>query len=589
VKICLNIFFVLCLIVVDFKIAFAQNACFTIDYDTVCAPATVVLTECTNGGTNIRYDFGVGEGYVTQNSYTYTKPGVYTIKQLISSVGNNINIMQKSIYVVPKPDIDALFTPCEGYQLAISVNTNFYSEYILKISDTIFSLKPGELKNITLSASTERVVQVVAQNGPPSCYQIKTYTFDLVEKLDSAQFSQFNQTDSVNWQVAFKKNTYNKGSLVSENTGEQFFQYGTSNMQTVVSTKGKHETCVIAKTFDGCGNQKISDNYCTSTLHVKAENGFIKLSWLANRSSNFKKYVIYKDGSKIWESFNKNDTLFIDSLVECGKEYCYQLWIAVNTNFIKTLSKCIKAIKKQKPDDILWYITFENDKFILKLDFSDPIKKIHIMNLQKNYVNEVRFPSPGIELPNTIDCFRIVYEDRCENISDTSLENCKLILKDSMNFLIWNEVQKSEIYKLYKLNENSKELLFSGNQKFFPKSALDSSQYSSKYQVVAILNNKIVASNIVEIINTPFIRFPNAFSPNGDGVNDLFLPVYRFIKKYELVIYDSWGGIIFKSDDPNIGWDGMNGIPSVPYVYVCNYETLDGRKNSFYGNIFIIK
>lgn len=51
------------------------------------------------------------------------------------------------------------------------------------------------------------------------------------------------------------------------------------------------------------------------------------------------------------------------------------------------------------------------------------------------------------------------------------------------------------------------------------------------------------------------IYIPNAFSPNGDGINDTFEPQGDGILGYEINIFDQWGGEVFKGDAP---WDGTN-------------------------------
>lgn len=52
---------------------------------------------------------------------------------------------------------------------------------------------------------------------------------------------------------------------------------------------------------------------------------------------------------------------------------------------------------------------------------------------------------------------------------------------------------------------------------------------------------------------------PNAFSPNGDGINDEFRVVFKSLKTYNIVIYNRWGRVVYKSDDPSKGWDGRIG------------------------------
>jgi gliding motility-associated-like protein len=75
---------------------------------------------------------------------------------------------------------------------------------------------------------------------------------------------------------------------------------------------------------------------------------------------------------------------------------------------------------------------------------------------------------------------------------------------------------------------------------------------------------------------TPFY-LPNAFTPNGDGLNDSFgvIPRYDYISKYHLSIYNRWGQRIYETTDINKGWDGTyKGSPCMlgAYVYHIVYE-----------------
>lgn len=77
-------------------------------------------------------------------------------------------------------------------------------------------------------------------------------------------------------------------------------------------------------------------------------------------------------------------------------------------------------------------------------------------------------------------------------------------------------------------------------------------------------------SNTVQA-DQPFSVFaPNAFSPDNDGVNDLFFVSVKGVAKYELKIFDRWGNEIFYSTDPNEKWDGKYQGKEAPiggYVY----------------------
>ncbi|MCB0531871.1 MAG: gliding motility-associated C-terminal domain-containing protein [Lewinellaceae bacterium] len=68
---------------------------------------------------------------------------------------------------------------------------------------------------------------------------------------------------------------------------------------------------------------------------------------------------------------------------------------------------------------------------------------------------------------------------------------------------------------------------------------------------------------------------PNAFTPNGDGINDLFFPVlFCPAPVYHLAIFNRWGSLVFESNEANKGWDGtVNGREAPADVYVWMLET----------------
>jgi gliding motility-associated-like protein len=74
----------------------------------------------------------------------------------------------------------------------------------------------------------------------------------------------------------------------------------------------------------------------------------------------------------------------------------------------------------------------------------------------------------------------------------------------------------------------------------------------------AIVANEFgcISKDSVVIKVTPTLYIPNSFSPNGDGINDIFKPEYSGYVEIELLIFDRWGENIFKTNDLNGGWNG---------------------------------
>lgn len=86
-------------------------------------------------------------------------------------------------------------------------------------------------------------------------------------------------------------------------------------------------------------------------------------------------------------------------------------------------------------------------------------------------------------------------------------------------------------------------------------------QKTDTYTIILTITNEETGcassdSSQTVTITDAALEFPNAFTPNGDGTNDIFLPSFRSLRKYELTIYNRWGKRIFTSNDPTKGWDG---------------------------------
>ena len=87
---------------------------------------------------------------------------------------------------------------------------------------------------------------------------------------------------------------------------------------------------------------------------------------------------------------------------------------------------------------------------------------------------------------------------------------------------------------------------------------------------------KFPASNDTEVEEEFSITFPNVFTPNGDGENDLFYFPNTGVISMKVQIYNRWGQLIFKSDQLNQGWDGRTtagvSCSDGTYYYIVSYK-----------------
>jgi gliding motility-associated-like protein len=85
----------------------------------------------------------------------------------------------------------------------------------------------------------------------------------------------------------------------------------------------------------------------------------------------------------------------------------------------------------------------------------------------------------------------------------------------------------------------------------------------------------------------------NAFTPNGDGQNDVFRVHLKGVKQFiYLMIYDRWGNKIFETKDPAIGWDGrFSGVLQEVGTYIWSAEAIDVNGNTMHrqGVVILVK
>ncbi|MCL4855857.1 MAG: gliding motility-associated C-terminal domain-containing protein, partial [Flavobacteriales bacterium] len=88
------------------------------------------------------------------------------------------------------------------------------------------------------------------------------------------------------------------------------------------------------------------------------------------------------------------------------------------------------------------------------------------------------------------------------------------------------------------------------------------------------------------------LYIPNAFTPNGDGDNDIFYAHGINIKEFEMMIFDRWGEKLFTSDDLDKGWDGSyngNLAQTETYVWKIIYKDVLNNREELIGTVTLLR
>jgi gliding motility-associated-like protein len=85
---------------------------------------------------------------------------------------------------------------------------------------------------------------------------------------------------------------------------------------------------------------------------------------------------------------------------------------------------------------------------------------------------------------------------------------------------------------------------------------------------------------------------PNAFTPNGDGINEEFFIGHRLIKTFSIEIFDRWGNMVFRSNNPDFRWNGTNNgnpLPEGTFIYSISGTDITNMPVQQSGSITLIK
>lgn len=105
-------------------------------------------------------------------------------------------------------------------------------------------------------------------------------------------------------------------------------------------------------------------------------------------------------------------------------------------------------------------------------------------------------------------------------------------------------------------------------------------------------SDTVLVKTVPFVCDNPFIFVPNAFSPNGDGDNDILYVRSRIIQEVVFRVFDRWGEMVFESTSMSNGWDGIfKGRKCDPdvYDYYLKVICIDGQENIIKGNVTLLK
>lgn len=108
--------------------------------------------------------------------------------------------------------------------------------------------------------------------------------------------------------------------------------------------------------------------------------------------------------------------------------------------------------------------------------------------------------------------------------------------------------------------------------------------------LIVSTDNNCIDSISSTVIITPSYRFfiPSSFSPNGDGLNDLFEIRGAYIQNCNLEIFDRWGKPFYNKSGTYVSWDGSN-APQGVYLYKIKMKDTQNKDYEYIGNLTVFR
>ncbi len=620
-------------------INFAQTSakpCFTTNVVRGCAPLEVEALDCSGVASNlIFYSFvndAEGKPSFQQSAkYTYTKAGKYKITQLINSgAGGARSDGTYEIEVFepenPKVDVKVCGNGLVVTTISAQADPNRYFTIRYENAGREEIVPPNIPISYTYntgnsnSSQKNLIVNSYLRGSTKSCGAF-VQIIQPINQIPQPELNEIKLLANGDIVVGFKLGADGVHRLFETSTTGKKQTIDLPNKTTEIILSGRNirnETYYYTlSAFDQCLGSEAVANQRLNTLNLRLETPAAKntIRWSEAEFSNFEAYRIYKDDKLIETITNRRLTEYDDFEVTCRKQYCYQVEAIAQSGKIRSLSprQCVQTSPFALLPSIPYLLSTVDAPNVIKLRWDLPqnqavSKMILYKSLEGNTPLQIEIPPKSTEYEdtkvNTMHteyCYQVAFFDDCGNSSPITRKSCPILLRLKRNSekakLEWNDDQLLRFeYFVERLDEDNKVIQTFATQRLnlFEEEGNNLEKQITKYRIRAILplSNRVTYSNIVSFQQKAKIIMPNAFSPNNDGLNDVFSVKGLYIKDFRMQIFDRWGNIVHVLENLNQTWNGTSESKITPAgVYIYTIEATDtlGERLEQKGTITIVR
>ena len=490
-----------------------------------------------------QWDFGDGTGVSNQQNpfYSYDEPGTYTVTLTIYSSNGCVNTHQLEAIAYPRPEPDFTASAvCLGFENEYTPNVQVEAPY--EVDTYLWNFGGGNqsnLENPTHEFNSEGIFDVTLTVTTDVGCENSIVQEVIVYPLPMVGFTATavclgNVTNLTNTSGISNQYTENSIDNWEWHLGDGVVMQNTEDVQYIYNEDGTFEVTLIATSNHGC----IDSTSSTITVHPLPQVGFASF----DTTGCTPVCATFVDTSSI------NSGGFSEYIWDFGDD-------DVITTTTPELNKC-----------------FENDTY----------KQVHIYDVSLTVVSDM-------------GC--VGDTSKYSHVQVYPIPSADFIHSPNPAFTYGPYITFTNI----SIGATGHSWDFAGlgtSEEQHPNFNFDYNEGGVYPVELAVVNNfgcrDTVLKNII-IKDELIVHVPNAFTPDGDGINDLFGPVIQghSVRDFRFLIFNRWGELIFESHTVDQWWDGTHKGKRVQQdVYVWKLIVRHGQtseKHEYIGHVTLLK
>ncbi len=612
-----------------------------------CAPFPVAFHALVPSAVAWQWNFGDGNVGTGQSTpHTYTQDGVFGVTLDVVDVNGCALHLEKPDYIHLKHPV-AAYVPagesCPGTNVAFqSVST----------SDTTLTRTTWLFPDGT-SANGISVSHPFHPAGPQLISLVVEDVFGCTDTLTqngvtvrenhqpvpvSTQFVTVESDDQVRIEYEPYNSPWNDFSyyvLYRKNAAGSFdsLQLSTNRGLGYFTDKMAHpdarSECYKIEVVNLCGLRSDlvqTPAHCTIDMETQPLQDAISLKWTPYVGWTPDAYQIYRvqnygSAKQLIGIVPGQQNMFVDASTHCYDSYQYRVEAIGAYQSLSDKPGDAPLHEGPRQANNLIRATVEGNEQVLVEWNNPPVEGAASFILERNEGNgfvpvittpasrpEVKFTDTQVEVGLKSYTYRAFVEDSCGDRTPLGRVGKTIHLQGEQTggsaILAWTSYEGWEQgvhhYQIDLFDEQTQSYTKIGDIPGFENNFEDREDHIQNdlncYRITAFEeggNATFSLSNETCLTPKPRVFGANAFSPNGDGINDVFLVSGTYLDQFEMRIYNRWGEKIYTSNQPDQGWDGRvdNGVSAQEgvYMYVVSGTGRNGEALKLVGSITLIR